>query len=570
MSRIEYPASRQLSFLTFSRPLLVTESPSYHLNSMHCRALPIAELPHQPKLLHDYVQSFAKVSDFFQHKPDLESIIRVARSLQYPANRRKQVTAALRQQNELLGSGSATFANLDRFEKGALAVVSGQQVGLFSGPAYAVYKALGAVRIAKELTEQGVDAVPIFWMATEDHDLDEVRHATFFHEGKLVEFSLPQNAGNGAPVGRISLGVEIEELLRVASGIISNEENAELFATLKECYRPEETYGSAFGKLFARILREFGLILLDPLDLRLHRIAQPLLSRAVEDRDPVDEALLQRDKQLDAAGYAPQVKVTSSSTVLFHISRNGRQPITSVNGEFHSGERVWSKQALLDAVSAEPENFSPNALFRPVVQDFLLPTVAYIGGPAEISYFAQSEVLYRRLLGRMPVMLPRSGFTLLDAKAQRLLKQYGIDVEQVWEGPQELGKLMSAASIPDNVAHLLQDNGREIQKRLQQWSDAVALLDPTLQSAVETTQKKIEYQTEKLQQMIGRALDRKSGTLAAHQEFLSNLIYPRKSLQSRELCFLPFAARWGQAAFEEIERHASIKNVGTHFIIPVP
>ena len=549
--------------------MLVTESPAYHLKSMHCRALPIDVLPHQPKLLRDYLQSHERVSAFFQHQPDLENILKVARALDYPDARRAEVAAVLRQQNELLGAAPATFANLSRFEKGAVAVVSGQQVGLFGGPGYAVYKAIAAVRIAKDLTEQGVDAVPVFWMATEDHDLDEVRRTTFFNDGKLIEFELPEGAGNGAPVGRVPLGAAVEALQQAAVRLLGGEQG-ELAALINECYHAEETYGSGFGKLFARVLKHAGLILLDPLDLRLHRLAQPLFSQAVEERDRIDEALLQRDERLEQAGYAPQVKVTSRSTVLFHISRDGRQVITDGEGKFQSGARTWNKQELLDAVRSEPENFSPNALFRPVVQDFLLPTVAYIGGPSEISYFAQSEVLYRYLLGRMPVMLPRPGFTLIDAKAQRLLKQYNIDVEQVWEGPQELGKRMSAASIPENLAALLQENGAEIQKRLQQWSEAVAVLDPTLKTAVETAQNKIEYQAEKLQQMIGRALDRKSGTVAAHQEFLSNLIYPRKSLQSREVCFLPFAARWGQAAFEEIERHSGLKNAGTHFIIPIP
>ena len=537
---------------------------------MHCRALPVGVVPHQPKLLRDYLHSYESVAPFFQHKPQLESILQVARMLEYAAERRAKVAAVLRQQNELLGAGSATLANLDRLAKGAAAVVSGQQVGLFSGPAYAVYKAIAAVRIAKDLTEQGVDAVPVFWMATEDHDLDEVRHTAFFQDGKLAEFALPQGVGNAAPVGRIQLGPEVEGLQRAASVMLGGTEGGELAAILKECYRPEETYGSAFGKLFARLLRTAGLILLDPLDMRLHRLAQPLLARAVEERDAIDEALLARDHQLEAAGYAPQVKVTAHSTVLFHISGDGRQVITDGGGKFVSGNRKWDKRELLDAVQSEPENFSPNALFRPVVQDFLLPTVAYIGGPAEISYFAQSEVLYRLLLGRMPVMLSRADFTLVDTKAQRLIKQYGVEVEQVWEGPQELGKRMSAASIPEELANLLENNSAEIKNRLQQWSDAVRILDPTLQPAVETAQKKIEYQSEKLQQMIGRALDRKSGVLAAHEEFLSNLIYPRKALQSRELSFLPFAARWGQAAFEEIERHSGVKNAGTHFIIPVP
>lgn len=536
---------------------------------MNCRALPVEALPHQPGLLRDYLQSYERVAGFFQHQPILENILQVSRSVNYPAERRAEVAAVLRQQNELLGAGAPTFANLERFEKGAMAIVSGQQVGLFSGPCYAIYKAISAVRIAKDLTEQGVDAVPVFWMATEDHDLDEVRHTAFFHNGKLVKFELPQR-GNAAPVGRVPLGSEVDALRQVATDVLGSDGGTELAAILNECYERQETYGSAFGKLFSRLLKHAGLILLDPLDLRLHRLAEPLLSRAVEERDAIDAALLKRDKQLEQAGYAPQVRVTSRSTILFHISPDGRQVITDGDGKFESGDRTWSKQELLDAVRSEPENFSPNALFRPVVQDFLLPTIAYIGGPAEISYFAQSEVLYRQLLGRMPVMLPRPGFTLLDAKAQRLLKQYGIEVEHVWEGPQELGKRMSSASIPENLSTLLQENGTEIQKRLRQWSDAVSVLDPTLKTAVETAQNKIEYQTEKLQQMIGRALDRKSGTVASHQEFLSNLIYPNKSLQSRELSFLPFVARWGQAAFDEIERHSGLKNAGTHFIIPTP
>src|SRR5215471_5932350 len=537
---------------------------------MQCRALAFRELPHQPPLHLAFLDDFSRVSSFYAHQSSIENAAKLAASLQYKQSQRNVVAAILREQNQAFGASASALENVGRLERGAFAVVTGQQVGLFGGPAYAFYKALSAIEAVRLLAKFGVDAVPIFWLATEDHDLDEVRHTSFFHDGKLVKFELPAGIGNAAPVGRLPLGSEIDPLRRAAAEVLGGDGGTELAAILHECYEAQETYGSAFGKLFARLLKHAGLILLDPLDLRLHRLAAPLLSRAVEERDAIDEALLQRDKHLEQAGYAPQVRVTSRSTILFHISPDGRQVITDGDGKFESGNRTWSKQDLLDAVRSEPENFSPNALFRPVVQDFLLPTVSYIAGPAEISYFAQSEVLYRQLLGRMPVMLARPGFTLLDAKAQRLLKQYGIDVENVWEGPQELGKRMSAASIPENLSTLLRENGQEIQKRLRQWSDAVAVLDPTLRTAVETAQNKIEYQTEKLQQMIGRALDRKSGTVASHQEFLSNLIYPNKTLQSRDLCFLAFAARWGQTGFEEIERHSGLKNAGTHFIIPIP
>jgi bacillithiol synthase len=535
---------------------------------MHCRALPIDSLPHQPKLLLDYLHSYEKVSTFYQHQPQLDSILRVARTLDFPSDRRSDIAGILRQQNLLLGSGSATLANLDRLEKGAVAVVSGQQTGLFGGPAYAVYKAIAAVRMARELTEQGVDAVPVFWMATEDHDLDEVRHVSFFHEGKLVKFELPAGVGNGAPVGRIPLGPGIEPLQSSAAQLLGVE--SEVSRILRECYRPEETYGSAFGKMFARLLNDRGLILLDPLDMRLHQLAEPLFAKAIEQRDSLEQELLARGEALEKAGYAAQVKVTSRSTALFHISRDGRQAITSNAGKFESGKKSWAKAELLSAIHREPESFSPNALLRPVVQDYLLPTVAYVAGPAEISYFAQSETLYRNLLGRMPVMLPRVGFTLVDTKAQRLLNQYRLKVEDVWSGPQELRNRLSKASVPEDISSLLEENGSEIKKRLLRWSETVSVLDPTLKDAVDTAQRKIAYQTEKLHQKIGRALDRKQQVLAAHEEFLSNLIYPEKSLQSRELCFLPFAARWGRQGFEEIERHSGIKNSGSHFIIPVP
>ncbi|MFI5107147.1 MAG: bacillithiol biosynthesis cysteine-adding enzyme BshC, partial [Terriglobales bacterium] len=333
-----------------------------------------------------------------------------------------------------LGAGAETLANLDRLEKGAVAVVSGQQVGLFSGPGYAIYKALTAVQIAEELTRGGIPAVPVFWMATEDHDLDEVRHSTWFDNGKLVRFELPASAATEQPVGRIPLGLEIEPLVQEAAELLANQGSDLLAQYLIESYRPEETYGSAFGKLFARVFAQQGLVLMDPLDAGLHKVAAPLYQHALAERDALNEKLLQRGKDLDRAGFDAQVKVTSRSTLLFRMDEGRRQVITANAEKFQCGEKTWAREELVHLTHTEPEKFSPNALFRPVVQDFLLPTVAYIGGPAEISYFAQSEVVYRQLLGRMPVMLPRSGFTLVDTKASKLLRRYSLTAEDVWSG----------------------------------------------------------------------------------------------------------------------------------------
>src|SRR5229473_2076392 len=537
---------------------------------MDCRALTFHQLPHQPKLFLEYLDHFEKVKSFYFHPPAMPAVTRSARKLDYPGDRRAEVTSILRRQNIELGAGAETLANLDRLEKGAVAVVSGQQVGLFSGPAYSVYKALTAVQIAEELTRGGIPAVPVFWMATEDHDLDEVRHSTWFDRGKLVRFELPVAAETGRPVGRIPLGSWIEPLVKEAAELLANQGSDLLAQYLIESYRPEETYGSAFGKLFARLFAQHGLILMDPLDSGLHRVAAPLYQHALAERDALNEKLLQRGKDLDRAGFDAQVKVTSRSTVLFRMEDSVRQVITASSGKFQAGEKTWTRDELVHMTHGEPENFSPNALFRPVVQDYLLPTAAYIGGPAEISYFAQSEVVYRHLLGKMPVMLPRAGFTLVDAKANKLLRRYGLTVEDVWAGSQGLRHKMESQSVPNALSKNFDRNQKQMAKMLAQLGKQIEKLDPTLKGTVERARKRIEFHIDKLRRKAGRAQDQKAGLISAHEQYLESLLYPHKALQERELCLLPFLARWGAGGLSELQKHATGKALGRHFIVPLP
>ena len=538
---------------------------------MDCRALPSHKLPRHPKLFLDYLDTFSRVQKFYEHAPKMSSVIRLAGKLDFPRERRKEVAAILRVQNIAFGAGPAALENLDRLEKGAVAIVSGQQVGLFSGPAYAFYKSLTAIQLAAELTRSGISAVPVFWMATEDHDIDEVRHVSWFQDGELKRFELPapdsaEHAGR--PVGKIPLGAQVEEQAHEAADLLTKQGSLLLAQMLRECYTPRETYGTSFARLFARLFSQQGLILLDPLDVDLHKVAEPLYSKVIEDRDPLNQKLLARGKELDAAGYAAQVKVTAKSTLLFHMGDGPRQPIVTANsGRFEAGKKSWSKEELFAVVHSHPENFSPSALFRAVVQDYLLPTVAYIAGPAEISYFAQSEVVYQQLLGRMPVILPRPGFTLVDTKAAKLLRAYKLKVEDIWEGSQEVSRRMEFASVPKEISRDFERNQKQLMKLLDELKKQMQKLDPTLQGAVETARRKIEYQLDKLRRKTGRAQDAKSGLLSGHENFLEHLLFPHKTLQSRELCLLPFLARWGPGGLVELQKMCGSKNLGKHCIV---
>jgi bacillithiol biosynthesis cysteine-adding enzyme BshC len=542
---------------------------------MGCVSLPFRRLPHQPKLFLQFVDDFPRASSFYAHPPTLEAVTQGAKSLDFPLRRRKEVAAALRDINKALGAGDATQRNLDRLEGGAVAVVSGQQVGLFGGPAYAFYKALSAIRIAEEVSEAGTPAVPVFWMATEDHDLDEVRHVSWFKSGKLTRFELPAEEAPGRPVGRVKLGSSIEELTKTAAEFLAGPGSPITASILQESYRADETYGSAFGKLFARMFADYGLILLDPLDARLHRIAAPVFRKALEDRDALTEKLLRRSKELEGAGFDAQVKVAATSTLLFHFQDGLRQPVVAAgNGgstvTFKSGVVSWTREEALRLVDAEPEAFSPNALLRPVVQDYLLPTTAFSAGPAEISYLAQSEVVYRHILGRVPVILPRADFTILDAKADKLLQRYQLCIENIWAGPQELRGRMESVSLPKELAGDFDRRKTEIEATLANLGEEIKKLDATLSGAVETAKNKMTFQLEKLREKTGRALDERAGLIAEHLEFLENLCYPNKALQSRELCFLPFLAQWGLHGLKELKELAGSANLKEHRIVRIP
>lgn len=255
---------------------------------------------------------------------------------------------------------------------------------------------------------------------------------------------------------------------------------------------------------------------------------------------------------------------------MFYMGDSMRQVITATADKFQAGKKSWSRAELVRMTHSEPQNFSPNALFRSVVQDYLLPTAAYIGGPAELSYFAQSEVIYRDLLGRMPVMLPRAGFTIVDAKAEKILRKYGLAVEDVWAGPQEVRRRLETASVPKSLLSGFDGGMKQTEGMLADLQKSLAKLDPTLVGAAETARKKIAFQLEKLRRKAGKAQDNKDGLISGHEQFLESLIYPHKQLQSRELNFLPFLAKVGLSGLSELQEICSGSNLGHHFVLQIP
>jgi bacillithiol biosynthesis cysteine-adding enzyme BshC len=522
---------------------------------MECHCIPPADLPHATLLHTAYLTDFSRVSEFYVHPPDLNGISRAATEIRFEDALRRNVVDVLRKQNAAFGGDSETNRNLDRLQNGAAAVVTGQQVGLLGGPAFSIYKALTAIRLANELTASGTNAVPIFWLATEDHDLAEVDHCFFGSRAGLERFDLSTPGADGRRVGEIPLGEAVREISSRASGIVEGAAAEDVARWISESYRPEETFGSAFAKLMTRIFASRGLIFLD----------QTML-RAVREHEALAKELVARSAALEHAGFHAQVKVTENSTLVFRIVNGQRVAIRPKNGGFVAGNIQESFEETLKAAEQHPELFSANALLRPVIQDTLLPTIAYIGGPAEIAYHAQTSLVYKRLLGRAPAILPRAGFTLVTPHVANLLKKYSVDARDAFSGRQKLRSKMEAEVLPRELTERFDEGEKKLQGLLEGLRGPLAKLDRTLGGALDTSAEKMLYQFKSVRSKAARAEGFRTGVLDAHEREITSALLPENALQERSLSILPFLAANGVQLLGQLDRNIKV-GTGEHCIL---
>lgn len=517
---------------------------------MRSECLPFTQIPHTSRLFADYLYHFDRVQQFYPHPPlSRDWAAEQARAVQIDSDRRARVAAVLERQNRAWGASPTALANLERLRRGAFAVVTGQQVGLFGGPAYSLYKALTAVKVAEEFTLAGVEAVPIFWLATEDHDFAEVATAVLPGEkGDLKRITLESSDSRpDVPVGSIRLGEQVVAAVRQAREVLGDSEAAGL---LEQCYTPDATWGSAFARLFCRAFSRFGLLAIDPSDLELHEVAAPLFSSVIERANDLNRAVTDRGKALTKAGYHEQVKVTAASTFLFRVVNGERIVLRRANGGFAAGEEKFSPEGLARRAAEAPREFSANALLRPVMQDFLLPTVAVVGGPAEIAYYAQSGPLFESLLGRVTPILPRFSATIVDQREARLLDRYGVTVAGLVRG--SIAELLAARALPPELEQQFSSAREVLTKTLGEITSSLDQLDHTLVDASQRAGAKMRYQLERLHGRAARALLRRSEVIAGHSAQLGSALLPDGVLQERLIGGIHLLSRYGDGLFETL------------------
>ncbi|HVV47279.1 MAG TPA: bacillithiol biosynthesis cysteine-adding enzyme BshC [Bryobacteraceae bacterium] len=524
---------------------------------MECSCVRHTDVPGASRLFVDLIYHFDRVQDLYTCPPNDVPALAKASRFDFPDDRR----AALIQALTPLNQGNPSLALLAK--PGAVAIVTGQQTGLFSGPAYSVYKALTAIKLARELSAAGIPAVPVFWAATEDHDFAEVDHAWVFGaDCQPVKIQARGTAETGSkPVGWIAPGeLPLGEL---RSALADQPFAADAIAMVERAWKPGETMGSAFTGFLQEVFRSYGLLVVDPLEPLLRKIAAPLLSEAVERMPELVEALIARSKELVERGYHAQVLVEKTTSLMFLLEGGERIGLRRSNGGFSSVSRKFTVAEL----AARGPELSPNALLLPVIQDYLLPTAAYIGGPAELAYLAQSQVLYRKLLGRQPAAFPRAFFTLVDRRSQKRMLRYGLGPTDLFGGEEVLRDRIAARLVPEKIRTRLDETTAAVSNALNGLKADLDGFDPSLAEALATSRRKIEYQAGKIARKTARQILIRDEQAVRDAHALSGLVFPGKHLQERIYSIVPFLAAFGPGLVDDLYAAVRLECPDHQFVV---
>jgi bacillithiol biosynthesis cysteine-adding enzyme BshC len=528
-----------------------------------------SEIPRTSRLFNDFLYDFDRVARFYEADGrDLNSLATRAQKVTAQPFPRDTVAEVLIDQNRQAGAQESTFANIERLrQKDSVVVITGQQAGLFTGPLYTIFKALTAIKLAAQLREQGLNAVPMFWVASEDHDFQEVNHTRLVNrEGHLVTVTYTAcSPKEGKPVGHVKLceeiGGNIDELI---AALPESEFMPRLSGDLRDSYQVGAGFADAFGKMMMKLLGHYGVVLINPLDDRLKQVSGEIYSRAMSQAPDFANRLVSESAALEAAGYHAQVHSSPEAVPLFMVDEGRRTALVRrEDGRFYlkGSEKSFGSDELVETVQRCPSCFSPNVTLRPIVQDFLLPTVAYIGGPAEIAYFAQLRPNYT-MLGRVePVVLPRASLTLIEKRHAKTMSKYDIRFTELFEGHEEVMKKVVERSLDNGTAQLFDETEKVFNEQLEKLRESLVAVDPTLGEALKGGREKILYQIHNLRTRFVHNRGKRDETMNQQVERLFAVLYPNKNLQEREINVSYFLARYG---YELIERLYQEIELGEH------
>jgi bacillithiol biosynthesis cysteine-adding enzyme BshC len=531
----------------------------------------IRRFPWIKPLVADYAFEHAKVADFFAGDPREPQAWReaIARTRARPRALDAVADIIQAQQQERGAPAEAVAAAARLRNPHTVAVVTGQQAGLFGGPLFTLLKALTAIQLAQTLRSQhDVSAVAVFWIDAEDHDWDEVKSCGVL-DGSFAHRTIAIGNPPGAqlePVARVRLDDSISRALtELADTLPQTEFSAPLLEMLRAAYDPGTGMADAFGRWMESLLGSHGLVVYNSADAAAKPLVAPVFARELERAGDTARLAAAAGAAMESRGYSAQVIPHPDTVALFHLN-TGRQAIRIQGDALLVGEDVRSKGMLLDRVRDAPHEFSPNVLLRPIVQDTLFPTVCYVAGPNELAYLGQLRQIYAAFEVPMPLMYQRTTATLLDSNAARFLVRHDVQLEQLQAQDEALLNRLLESQLPPGVDAAMQDVALLLQERMEQLTVGVMQIDQTLDGAVRSALGRMQDDLKKLHGKIIHAAKRKDETLRRQFHHVQAQAFPGGGPQERTVGFVHFLNKYGPMLIDRLLEELP-PDIGIHWVV---
>ena len=535
------------------------------------------DIPGHQNLFLDYLNEYENVKEFyendFRNKEDyLTKFKKISES---ERGFREEIPNIILKQYQSLEPSQKTKNNINHLkEKNTLAIVTGQQLGILGGPLYTFYKIITAIKLASSLSERydEYNFIPVFWLEGDDHDVEEVNHINLVNDNnELVKLSYgePQTEEeNKVSVGNIKFNTSIDAFFgELEKNLRDTEFKEPILSKLKLIYKEGKSYRESFSELIFWLFDEYGLVLFNPQDIEIKSLLKPIFKKEINEFRAHTEKLVNVSARLEEV-YHAQVKVKPIN--LFYGNEEGRfsiEPLDEGGYRLKRKKKKFTHEEIISEIENNPQNFSANVLLRPICQDYILPTAFYIGGPSEISYFAQVMKLYGLFNIESPYIYPRSSVTIIEKNISSVLDKYNLSVEDIFTDIEKL-KFKVVESISETaVENIFNKTHKDIDLTFDNLKEQLFGIDKTIADATSKYRDKILHYLNELKDKAKDSQAKKHEITLRQIDKASVALYPASNLQEREINFIYFANKYGidfwKKIFEEIEinrfEHQTIK-----------
>jgi bacillithiol biosynthesis cysteine-adding enzyme BshC len=523
------------------------------------------------KLFQDYIKNSQKLSPFFQTNPfsksDLEESFQSFRF----TNERDKTVSILKEFNRKFGAGNKTLQSIERFsDERSVAIVTGQQLSLIGGPLFTIYKIISAIHFAQKWEKQfNVPCIPVFWLADEDHDYEEIASLGLPLKDDHKKITLSKESDLDKRVAEIELNSSFESFKQeVIESQFDTDFTDKLWRKLDECYQPGRTIGEAFGRLVLELFKEYGLILAGSAEPLIKKHLSAIMTKSVKGVEDQYKLLEAKSSHLVSNGYHAQVHLQHSN--LFWIDDKGNRTKLSYENRTWTADGndiSWSTTELINEIEERPERFSPNVFLRPILQNELLPTFAYIGGPGEISYHAQMKDFFGAFDQTMPVIVPRFSATLIESGIDRIFEKLPFELSDYYERIEDLESRFIEQSDSPDIESIFNEWHGHVNEVSENPIDKIKNIDPTLEGSSEKAKAAFFTELDKLKGKVYRSVKDQEKTQLNRIRKIKTNLFPNGNLQEREVAFIYFMNKYGLDIWDRLLETLEDEEPNSHKVI---